>query len=145
MSLLRGVSFDHLRKSTREYTLLGCFVRSDKEVVLILQHAGEENAGWINAFRKVDAASPLKDLSPRQHFDAVVGAFCEFVVVGWKHVNGEDGKPVEFTAAGCLEVMRAYADAALDLASRPIFFASHANNFRDFKPPVVDAEALGKT
>lgn len=144
MSLLRGVSFDHLKKKTREFTLPGCPVRSDNDVTLILQHAGEENAGWINTFRKIDAATPLKDLTPQQHFDALVVPFCEFVVVGWKDFIGEDGQPVAFTSAGCLELMRAYGEAALDLASRPIFYASYANNFRDFKPPAVDAEALGK-
>lgn len=145
MSLLRGVSFEHLKKKTREYTLPGCFVRSDKEVVLVLQHAGDENVGWVNAYRKIEAATPLKDLSPRQHFDVLVVPFCEFAIVGWREVNGEDGTPVEYTPAGGLEVMRAYGEAALDLASRPIFFASYANNFRDFKPPTVDAESLGKT
>lgn len=146
MSLLHGVSFDHLRKKTREFVLPGCFVRSEKEVTLILQYCGEENEGWINAYRKIDAATPVKDLAetPRKWFDAFVEPFCAFGVVGWREVNGRDSNPVEFSLAGALEVMRAYADVAVDLAVRPIYYTANANNFRDFKPPVVDAEALGK-
>lgn len=144
MSLLRGVSNDHLIKKTREFILAGYYVRSDKEATLILQHTGEDNEGWINAYRKIDAATPLEAMTVRQKFEALVGPFSEFAVVGWKHVNGEDGQLAPFSSAGVLEIMRDYGEKALDLASRPIFYASYANNFREFKPPAVDAEALGK-
>lgn len=144
MSLLRGVSFDHLKKRTKEVTLPGCFVRSEHEVVLVLQHAGEDNAGWINAYRKADAEMPLHDRTPREWFDALVPAFAEFSVVGWKHVVNEHGGEEPISVAGVVEVMQAYAEVAIDLACRPIYMASNVNNFRDYKPPQIDVDALGK-
>lgn len=144
MSLLRGVSFEHLKKQTRDFVLPGCYVRSELEVVLLLVHAGEDNAGWINAYRKEDAAKPLRDRSPREWFDALMPAFAEHVVVGWKNVIGEDGTPVPVTPALVVELLQAYGADAIDLALRPIYWSSHIDNFRDYKPPQVDAEALGK-
>ena len=145
MSLLRGVSFDHLKKQTKEFILPGCYVRSDLETVLILQHAGEDNAGWINAYRKEDAAKPLRDRSPREWFHALLPAFAEHVVVGWKNVVGDDCEPAPVSIADIIELMTAYGSDAIDLALRPIYWASHIDNFRDYKPPQVDAEALGKS
>lgn len=144
MSLLRGVLFDHLKKKTREVILPGCFVRHEKEVVLVLKHVGEDNAGWINAYRKADAEKPLHERTPQEWFAALAPHFAEFAVVGWKHVINEDGAEEPVSVAGVLEVLRAYADVAIDLACHPIYLACNVNNFRDYKPPQVDAEALGK-
>lgn len=144
MSLLRGVSFEHLNTNrTRERRLPGAFVRSDKEVGLILRHAGESNAAWWNAFRKVNAACTAKT-TDRERFDMLLPPFAEHVVVGWLDVIGEDNQPAEFYAAGVVEIMTAYADQAFDLARETIVYAMRADNFRDYQLPQVDAEALGK-
>jgi hypothetical protein len=143
MGLLTGVSFDHLKKQPRELVLSGCYVRSEKEVVLILQHAGEDNVGWINAKRIADAEKPLDERSPREVFAALLPAFAEHVVIGWREVNDSNGAPATYKRTDLIELMQAYASQAIDLAIRPMYWAGNANNFRDLKPK-VDPAALGK-
>lgn len=144
MSLLRGVSFDHLEKKPREVTLPGCFVRSKEEVILVVVHAGDDNPGWLNAYRKEDAASPLAGIEPRDYFMRLLPAFAEHVVVGWKHVINEDGKDEPVSVANIVELMTVYAAKAIDLATKSLFFCVNVNNFRDYKPPEIDADDLGK-
>lgn len=142
MSLLRGVSFEHLKKTTRKFPLRGCYVRAEQPVVLELRYVGDDPK-WENARFKAEAAFTTPP-TPRQRFDAMLPAFCDLAVVGWEHAIGENGQPAQATAVNLREVMQAYADAALDLAIATLFLALNPDNFRETTPPKVDAEALGK-
>lgn len=144
MSLLRGVSFEHLNtKRTRTRKLAGAFVRSPNEVSLVLNYAGEANTGWFNAFRKAHAACTATT-SDRERFDMLMQPFAEYVVADWVNVIGEDGAPVKIYPAGVVELMTAYADQAFDLARGVLMYAMNVDNFREYSLPQVDAEALGK-
>lgn len=142
MSLLRGVSFDHLKKTTKKFPLRGCHVRCEQPVVLELRYLGDDPK-WENARLKVEAAF-VTPPTPRQRFDAMLPAFAEMGVVGWEHVLDEDGQPAKATRENVSEVLAAYGEHALDLALATIFLALNADNFRETSPPKVDADALGK-
>ncbi len=143
MSLLRGVSFDHLKKQpTKKFPLTGCFVRDDKPVVLELRYIGDDPK-WEAARMKADAAF-VTPPTARQRFEAWLPAFIDLAVVGWENVLDEQGQPAPATPANVREVFDAYAAEALDLAVAPIFFAFAPDNFRDTQPPKVDVDALGK-
>lgn len=143
MSLLRGVSFEHLKKSTKKFPLRGCHVRSEQPVVLELRYLGDD-AKWENARLKMEAAF-VTSPPPRQRFDAMLPAFAELAVVSWEHVLDEDGKAAPATATNIQEVLSAYAEHALDLALATVFLALNPDNFRDpYHKPKIDADALGK-
>lgn len=142
MSLLRGVSFDHLKKQTKKFPLRGCYVRSPHPVVLELRYLGDEPK-WENARLKMEAGFVTQP-TPRQRFEAMLPAFAELAVVGWENVLEEDGKPAPAMLAYVIEVMTAYGEHALDLALAVIYDALAPDNFRSTTPPKVDADALGK-
>ncbi len=142
MSLLRGVSFDHLKKKSRPLVLAGVYVRSELEVAFEMQYPGEDQR-WLNAVRKAEAAFTPKT-TEREKFDALLSVFVECAVVGWKNVIGEDEQPVAYYVAGAVEIMNAYVAVAEDLALRTMNFALAQGNFRDYSPPKLDAESLGK-
>ena len=142
MSLLRGVSFDHLKKTTKKFPLRGCHVRSQEPVVLELRYLGDDPK-WENARLKMEAAF-VTPPTPRQRFDAMLPAFAELGVVGWENVLDEAGKPAPASPANVQEVLAAYAEHALDLARAVIYDALAPDNFRSTTPPKVDADALGK-
>lgn len=142
MSLLRGVSFEHLKKTTKEFPLRGCYVRSKEPVVLELRYIGDDPK-WENARFKAEAAF-VTPPTPRQRFEAWLPAFCEFAVVSWKNVYDEQGQPAKPSRENVREVMEAYGEHALDLAADALFAALAPDNFRETAAPKIDAEALGK-
>lgn len=144
MGLFDDVSFDHMEMRVKEYPLPGCFVRSAKEVVLLVQHAGAGNAGWENAVLSADAAKPLADCSSREVFEAMLPALASHVVTGWREVNDKNGQPLPYSAAAFDELMRRYAEKAFDQVERFMVWARKERNFRDYTPPKIDGAALGK-
>lgn len=142
MSLLRGVSFDHLKKQTKKFPLRGCYVRSAQPVVLELRYLGDDPK-WENARLKMEAAF-VTPPTARQRFEAMLPAFADLAVVGWENALHEDGKPAPATPENVREVLAAYSEHALDLALETIFLALHADNFRETAAPKIDADALGK-
>lgn len=142
MSLLRGVSFEHLKKQTKKFPLRGCYVRAQEPVVLELRYLGDDPK-WESARLKVEATF-VTPPTLRQRFDAMLPAFCDLGVVGWENALDDANKPAPASRENLKEVLEAYAEHALDLAFGTIMLALNPDNFRDTAGPKPDAEALGK-
>lgn len=136
--------FDHLEAhGTARFTLTGVKVRSEKDLVLIVKHAGHGNTAWLNAKRKLDAALKARAgaASDEEAIELIAPVFARTVVTGWENANGADGKQLQPTKENVTECLLAIGRKAPDLVSQLVDYAATAANFRD--APEVSAEQLG--
>jgi hypothetical protein len=136
--------FNDLRPhGTVRFTLQGVNVRSQRPLVLIMQHAGESNPAFMNARRKAEnqLRATAGDPTNEQTREALIPVFAETVIVGWEEVIGKDGQPIAFSpheVESLLSVLN--RKGAGDLIARAFNYALDADHFR---APLGTVEALG--
>lgn len=136
--------FDDLEaRGTARFTLTGVKVRSDRDVVLIMKHAGHGNTAYLNARRKLDAQARARagGMSGLEMLELLIPVFAKTVITGWEHVNEPGGGLTPATADNIVALLTALTKKAPDVVEQAFGYAMTAANFRD--APATSAEAVG--
>lgn len=124
--------FDDLEaRGTKPYTLPCVRVRSEREVVLHLKHAGHGNTAYRNAKRKLDQSMRGRVPTDQEVLEALIPLFAAHVIAGWDHVHEPDGTPVKATPAKIGEFLSALVKKAPDKLDAAFGYALNPENYRD--------------
>lgn len=104
-----------------------------KSVVLLLEHAGDRNAGWRNAVDRLAVrGASTGSVDGEDWIRERIPAFARYVVKDWQHAFDETGKAEPYTAERGEKLLTELVDnGGMDLVGAVMRFSFNPQNFRD--------------